>query len=141
MKLKDILIGSVIAAASCTPITPALHQTTPVENITGKKPVIEYFFAPSCKSCENAPYVIESFKRTFGNAVNFEAWCVESDMNRHRDRMICEEKYGQNVLGGENRLSYLGIESVPAFVINGEQVKSPAELCAALGYEKNCLGE
>ncbi len=139
MNLKEIILAGILALTSCA----SLRTVTPFESATGKKPKVEYFFAPSCKSCSNSLQTIKSLRETFGDSIDLEIWCAATERGYLKDERLCREMYGQDVQGGVNRLYYLNegeVDNLPLFYVSGEQVgHTPQELCLSLQYPPDCL--
>ncbi|MBU0457360.1 MAG: hypothetical protein ABH824_06325 [Nanoarchaeota archaeon] len=132
MALKDIILTGAIALTSCHNV-----RTTPIEEITGKKPTVEYFFSPTCEGCSKGNDYVQKLKDHFGNSINLEMWCIATEENPTKDTLLCREIYDLDSQSGTNRLYYLGHDKVPAWFVNGQKVNSAKELYEHLGFSND----
>lgn len=161
MGLRNLVIGLTMlttaacasnfrqAASSGAATEKRLREVTPIETKTGRRPVVEYFFSPSCKACSGSDEFVEKLHDLFGRYVNVQAWCITRESHFASDFKICLDKYGQNPSGGSGRLSELGGTGIPQIYVSGELVGGGSlgptgpinigTLCQALGYDASCL--
>jgi thiol-disulfide isomerase/thioredoxin len=137
---KKTLASIVLAlstAAGCASNKPAV---TPVETVTGRKPVVEYFFSPSCEPCRNTDAYMDAVSQKLGNNIDLVRYCVATD-DPVKDLSVCSTVYGQDVRRNFDSLRRLGGSGTPAIFVDGREVRGSLEFCNALGFEygTDCL--
>ena len=129
--MKKIIPIITALGIACTP------STRPVPlNEAGQRPIVEYFHSPSCPHCERTDVIADRLERRFGADILLLRHCIATS---HADRYTCRKKYGQDAIGGSNRLRAYGGTFAPTFFVDGKETQNQQVLCTMLGQEPDCL--